>query len=157
MDDNQRTFEDEGGGGLANLLFQPAYGQDGYGPFRPGQHAPAGGFNPFPRPAGGSPLPSTPVNPVGSLVNAPAGGVGSLAASGFDIQELLKYVLGGGLVARGLFDGGQGDIPPELNDMLGLQKRRLEASNPLYESVLRLAFSRLPTNATQGLSIPSVR
>jgi hypothetical protein len=88
---------------------------------------------------------------------ATGAGLGAQTASGFNMRDLLKYIVGGGAVVGGLTGAGQPDMPEGMEDLLGLQKRRLEASNPLYESVLRLAFSRMPTGATQGLSIPSVK
>jgi hypothetical protein len=59
-------------------------------------------------------------------------------------------------VVGGLTGAGQPDMPEGLEGLLDLQRQRLEASNPLYESVLRLAFSRLPTGATQGLPMPTM-
>jgi hypothetical protein len=88
-----------------------------------------------------------------------AGGAAGLAAqtaSGFNMRDLLKYIIGGGAVVGGLTGAGQPDMPEGLEGLLDLQRQRLEASNPLYESVLRLAFSRLPTGATQGLPMPTM-
>jgi hypothetical protein len=48
-------------------------------------------------------------------------------------------------------DGGRsGGTPPELQEILNLQKQRMLMQNPLYESILKLAQSRLPTSAQQG-------
>jgi hypothetical protein len=94
----------------------------------------------------------------GGAGGAAAGaGLAAQTASGFNMGDLLKYIVGGGAVVGGLTGAGQPDMPQGMEDLLGLQKRRLEASNPLYESVLRLAFSRMPTGATQGLPTPQLK
>jgi hypothetical protein len=111
--------------------------------------------------AGGGAMAAENVAPFSGLpggVGAGGGaGLAAQTASGFNMGDLLKYIVGGGAVVGGLTGAGQPDMPAGMEDILGLQKRRLEASNPLYESVLRLAFSRMPTGATQGLPTPALK
>ena len=62
----------------------------------------------------------------------------------------------GGLL--GLFGGNSSweDMPPEAERYLKLHQQRFEGQTPLYESVARLAFDRLPTNARSGIDAPSL-
>ena len=49
--------------------------------------------------------------------------------------------------------GGGGEIPPELRDIMELQRQRMQMQQPLYQSIMRMANSRLPTafqNAQTG-------
>jgi hypothetical protein len=59
----------------------------------------------------------------------------------------LVPAVGSALTSRG---GASGGTPPELQEILNLQKQRMLMQNPLYESILKLAQSRLPTSAQQG-------
>lgn len=69
------------------------------------------------------------------------------------------------LLAGGLFGGGGGGgqpatrtnplleelIVPEVKDLLALQKRQLQQSDPVRQAVLRMAFSLLPGYSRQNL------
>lgn len=86
-----------------------------------------------------------------------AGGLGGAASAG---RKWLGPLVRGGAMA-GLSgigqarQGGGGDASPELSRLLQQQQERQQAMNPLYESILQLAFNRLPTSATAGLEAPS--
>ena len=109
----------------------------------------------------GGTLASTPIG-AGSIPAIPAlrggAGKGDLTASGYGtaIDVLKRLAPAAGLVGLTQFTGrgGGNDIPPELREILNLQKNRMEMQNPLYESILRLAQSRLPTSAQGGVSDP---
>lgn len=93
------------------------------------------------------------------------GGLGFSAmgagAGGGGLKEMISHAAGGGLkdalIKGGLTAGMMGlgqalgpdqpQLPPELQQILSLQKQRLEMQQPLYESILRLAQSRLPMSA----------
>lgn len=131
---------------------EPTLSPRGYTGFDPSRASPSGGGLPWP----GTPV-REPLYP-GGLPGAGPGagaGMGALTASGFDLPELLKTLLGVSPFIAGAIQG-QPDMPQGLQGIIDLQRQRLEASNPLYESVLRLAFSRLPSGATQGLPMPQM-
>jgi hypothetical protein len=55
-----------------------------------------------------------------------------------------------------LKDSGDKPMSPELEKLFNAQVAKMQATNPMYESVMRLAFDRLPTAAREGLHVPSV-
>ena len=63
-----------------------------------------------------------------------------------------------GLQALGLFRKTKDSLPmsPEIQDLLRLQAQRYSQQQPLYESIARLAYARLPPAARAGLSTPSL-
>ncbi len=82
----------------------------------------------------------------------------SLASGGSDWVNKAIQTAGNAAPAIGALVGGAGGKPgisPEASAMLDQQRSRMEQANPLYESVMRLAFNRLPTSAQQGLSVPT--
>ncbi len=89
-----------------------------------------------------------------------AGGLGATeviktATKKSALDKTLDYLRAGltGTAAVGALTGaGQSsnELPPELQDILNLQKQRMQMQGPLYEAVTRLAYNRLPTNLTQG-------
>ena len=66
--------------------------------------------------------------------------------------------IGLGLQALGLFRKDKQSLPmsPELQDLLRLQAQRYSQHQPLYESIARLAYRRLPPGARAGLYEPSL-
>lgn len=44
---------------------------------------------------------------------------------------------------------------PELNRLLGRQLTRMQSQNPMFESVAKMAFSRMPTGSRAGIAPPS--
>ena len=54
-----------------------------------------------------------------------------------------------------LFRGDDAINSPELNRLLQMQLQRMRGQNPMYESIAKLAFSRMPTGSRQGLAAPS--
>lgn len=80
-------------------------------------------------------------------------GPGLQAASGVNkAMDLMKLGLGGAGVVGAMTHANTASqsIPPELQQMLDLQRQRMQMQNPLYEAVTRMAMNRLPTNLTQG-------
>ena len=90
-----------------------------------------------------------------------AGGAAGGAASGAGrsvVNKVLETAAGAipaAIGAIGAANAQDKTSSPEIQAMLDQQRQRLEASNPLYEAVLRLAHGRLPTHAQAGQSIPS--
>lgn len=72
---------------------------------------------------------------------------------------LLRGGLLGGLSAVGKARQGRSDrnTSPELQRLWQQQHQRQQAQNPLYESILRMAFNRLPTASRTGLTGPSLQ
>lgn len=121
--------------------------------------------------ASGGVLPSTSyagaVPQVGSAA-ATGGNLGATAASAGagsgGVMGQLRQMFGGlgmrdavGLapLAMGLFgggSGGDGEVPmgDELEQILGLQRQRMEMTEPLYRAMLQMAMSLLPTYARGG-------
>lgn len=72
---------------------------------------------------------------------------GLTSGKGFSSSDLLKLLgVGGAIGLNAAQQGGQG-YPPELEEILKLQKNRMQAQSPLYDSILKLTRSRLPTSA----------
>ena len=46
----------------------------------------------------------------------------------------------------------QPQMPPEMREMLALQAQRLKQQQPLYDSILRLAQSRMPVSAQSPMA-----
>ena len=44
---------------------------------------------------------------------------------------------------------------PELNRLLGRQLTRMQSQNPMFESVAKMAFSRMPVGSRAGIAPPS--
>lgn len=120
---------------------------------------------------GGVPIPSRPISPIGGMPPAISSWTAAGAENGGGIlgwlsrlapgttnwadvfRRLLPVIGVTGLTA--LMNRGQSnDLPPEMRDILNLQKQRMEAQGPLYASILRLAQSRLPTSV-QGAQLPA--
>lgn len=82
-------------------------------------------------------------------------GVGSHLASGI-VGRLANAAIPAGLMGLGqLFGAGHApELPPELRQILDLQKQRMEAQGPLYASILQLAQQRMPTSV-QGAQLPA--
>ena len=80
-------------------------------------------------------------------------GVGAAAGGGGLGGRLLNAALPLGMMGAGrvLGGGGGSQIPPELQEMLSLQKQRAQFQNPLFEALSRLAMSRLPMAQQQML------
>jgi hypothetical protein len=66
--------------------------------------------------------------------------------SGFSAADLMKLLAGGGLAAYGASQNHSASVPPELEQILALQKQRMDSQTPLYNSILKLSQSRLPTS-----------
>ena len=83
---------------------------------------------------------------------AAAGGVG---AGGGLLETILKAApVGAGLVnklASGGFGGGEtgpaGQMSPELQQLLQMSMKRMQAQEPLFQSVTKQALAGLPTYA----------
>ena len=76
------------------------------------------------------------------------GGSGGSGQGGLNLAALAALLVR--LLGRG---NGQ---TQQLQQIQDLTRRRMEAQNPLFEAVSRLALSRLPMSAQAGLSIPSL-
>lgn len=69
---------------------------------------------------------------------------------------LARAGLLGGLTALGAAtQGDERETSPELRRLWEQQLRRQQAQNPLYESILQLAYNRLPTASRAGTAPPS--
>ena len=70
------------------------------------------------------------------------------------------FSIAGGLAGLlSLFKKGKDEDPfksPELQRLLKLQMDRMYGQNPMFESVAKLAFSRMPTATREGLAAPSL-
>lgn len=89
---------------------------------------------------------------------AGAAGGGVAAKSALDrVISAAKPVVAGtaavGALTQGPGGGGgtSGQLPPELQQYLDLQRQRVQGQNPLFQAVTQLAYDRMPTNATRGL------
>lgn len=88
-----------------------------------------------------------------------AGAAGTAGAGGAAMgigERVARAAVPAGLAIAGRVAGGggnNGQIPPELRQILDLQRQRLQMQGPLYESILRLAQSRLPMSARSGPSL----
>ncbi len=91
-----------------------------------------------------------------------AQGAVSGAAAGAGIGSMFGGPVGAGVGAGlgsllSLFgQGGDKPMSPELEALYNQQLGRQNEANPMVESIMRLAFNRLPTGATEGLSAPSL-
>lgn len=89
----------------------------------------------------------------GAAAGGSGAAAGGAAAGGSALDRTMNYLraglAGAGLVGAATQDRSN-DLPPELQDILNLQKQRMQMQGPLYEAVTRLAYNRLPTNLTQG-------
>lgn len=87
---------------------------------------------------------------------AAGGGVAAKSALDRIISAAKPAVAGAaavGALTQGNGGGGgtSGQLPPELQQYLDLQRQRTEGQNPLFQAVTQLAYDRMPTNATRGL------
>lgn len=140
----------EGGGTLAaNLGGAGALGSLGAGAALPSAAIGSGMLGPI---AGG-----TGSDVAGMASGAGAGAAGDIASrvrnpiqngngGGFGAEDLIKLLAGGGLAAYGASQNHGPAYPPELDEILKLQKQRMESQGPLYDSILKLSKSRLPTS-----------
>ena len=88
----------------------------------------------------------------GAAANAAgsAGGWGSkVADAALEYGPAVAGAIGASMADRGPTSS------PEIQAGMDQQRQRLEMSNPLYQSVLRLAHGRLPMSAQAGGGIPS--
>lgn len=80
-------------------------------------------------------------------------GAGAAAAGGGLADVLKRLGLTAGMmgIGKAIGGGGQTPIPPEIQQILDLQKQRMQLQNPLFEAISRLAMSRLPTAQQQAM------
>lgn len=83
----------------------------------------------------------------GSSFDAAGNALSHAASGGFNTTDLLKLLGVGGLTGLNLAQSNRSPYPPELDSILALQKQRMDAQTPLYNSILKLSQSRLPTSA----------
>lgn len=118
-----------------------------------------------PTAAGAGTLASHSILPAGAMTGATVpgaaasggGGMGGLLKSlvpgmsdgGFDVNDITKLLP---LLAH--FLGGGSGPNQQQEDIQNLTMQRMNAQNPLFEAASRLAFSRMPDSATQGLQPP---
>ena len=111
----------------------------------------------------GSVLPAHAIGPAYSTL--PSGAATTLGPAGGSIGPAIKHGLTGasaldrvidigkkiapGVIGstllRNLPDGGGGELPPELREILEMQRQRMQMQQPLYQSIVRMANGRLPT------------
>ena len=88
-------------------------------------------------------------------------GLGTAVKHGLTGASALDRVVDiGKKIAPGIITGtalgqlsGGGELPPELREMMDMQRQRMQMQQPLYQSIMRMANSRLPTayqNAQTG-------
>ena len=93
---------------------------------------------------------------------AAAGGGAEAAARGFgdSLKEMLKDPSTWGALAStipALMASNQNNQQTdELKRIQAITENRLRRTDPLHQAVTQLAFSRLPMNSRQGLSIPNL-
>lgn len=103
-------------------------------------------------------------DPAGEAIGGTLGAGGAGGASGLSRTAALTAgqralrggLLGGSLALGGALGGGSQDMSPELRRLFELQHQRLQAQNPLYQSILGLAFNRMPTASRAGVTAPSL-
>lgn len=88
--------------------------------------------------------------------NALSGAAGGAAAGSAGGYWGAAGGAGVGALMGLLKDSGDKPMSPELEKLFNEQVSKMQATNPLYESVMRLAFDRLPTAMREGLSVPSI-
>ena len=104
--------------------------------------------------------------PAGGLLGgAAAAGAGAGASAGATAgaasRSLLERIAGVAVPAAGAIGAATSAAQrppgssPEAQGLIDQQRRRLEQSNDLYETVLGLAYGRLPVSAQAGGAIPS--
>jgi hypothetical protein len=144
-----------GAGPLANAL--------GGGSAAGGAASSAGGLPPV---AGGAPWAVTPYAGSASMVGTGlAGGAAGAAGAGGGIGGILggmsaRELAALGLSAAGTIGGALSDKPnfspntatsdPQLQALMQAMQRRLDKSEPLYDSVLQMANGLLPTSYQKG-------
>lgn len=92
---------------------------------------------------------------VGATAGLPgAASAGGASMAGFGLKDILQLAP----IGLGLFKGhGGGDQVPmsnELEQILGLQRGRMEQTQPLYDALLRMAMQMMPISARGGMSGP---
>lgn len=120
----------------------PGWDDYQFGPGWTGLNNPPGGGG-----GGGSVPTSTPPPAVPPTPGAGAPGLpgGLPGAGGMAIEDIIKLVLAGATTVGAMTNRPQ--VPPEMNQLLGLQRDRMEMQTPLYQAILKLAMARMPTFA----------
>lgn len=112
--------------------------------------------------AAGAALPSTSLAGSVALPAAVSGsgvasgaGAGGAGMAGFGLSDAVQLAP----VVASLFGGhgGNGQAPQSaaMENLINLQTRRLQESDPLYQAILRMAMGLLPTYARQGGQSPT--
>lgn len=95
---------------------------------------------------GPKPTPDPPLGPPEDLMTPPPGGKNL-----FNIQDWLRDVLGLGLAGGAAFAGrGAPAGQKGLEDILGIAKGRVDASEPLFKALMAMAGGGLPNYAREA-------
>src|SRR5690348_15322493 len=94
-----------------------------------------------PAAAGGAGSAATTAAGAGTAAAHAAGGAGM---AGFGVPDALQY---GPLIASLFMGHGNNTVPyaDQLNSLLGEQRSRMQAADPLYQAILRMAMGMVPT------------
>jgi hypothetical protein len=101
--------------------------------------------------------------PGGATVAGGAGTAGAAAGAahgglmaGFGVKDALQL----GPMIAGLFTGhgGGNQVPQsaELEQILGMQRQRMQQTDPLYQAMIRMAMGLLPVSARAGMQMPGM-